>query len=295
MTKATPRARLAIIGGSGLYDMSDLTDKATVSVPTPWGMPSDDIVLASLGGLPVAFLPRHGRGHRFTPSEVPYRANVAALKSLGVEFVLSVSAVGSMREEIAPGHLVIVDQFIDRTVARDRSFFGDGVVGHVSFAEPICEVLRKIVVESAKKSDAPAVVDGGTYICIEGPTFSTKAESRLFRSWGVSVIGMTNLPEARLVREAGMSYATIALATDYDCWHETEEHVSVEAVIAILQQNVRIAQDVIRHVAQALAKPDAPQVSPYVDVTKGAVMTAKGLVPRDTARALASVIGEVLG
>jgi 5'-methylthioadenosine phosphorylase len=291
----SPLARLAIIGGSGLYDMADLVDKTSISVPTPWGMPSDDIVLATLAELPVAFLPRHGRGHRFTPSEVPYRANIAALKSLGVEFVLSVSAVGSMREEIAPGHLVIVDQFIDRTVARDRSFFGAGVVGHVPFADPVCEVLRKIVVESARKTDAPAVVDGGTYICIEGPTFSTKAESKLFRSWGVSVIGMTNLPEARLVREAGMSYATIALATDYDCWHETEEHVSVEAVIAIIQKNVRIAQDVIRHVAATLAMPDAPSVSPFTDVTKGAVMTAKGLVPRDTALALSSVVGDLLG
>jgi len=291
----TTRARLGIIGGSGLYDMADLVDKETVSVSTPFGTPSDDIVLARLGGLPVAFLPRHGRGHRFTPSEVPYRANVAAMKSLGVEFVVSVSAVGSMREEIAPGHLVIVDQFIDRTVGRERTFFGDGAVGHVGFGDPVCEVLRKIVSDAAKKTEAPKVHDRGTYVCIEGPTFSTRAESQLFRSWGVSVIGMTNLPEARLVREAGMSYATIALATDYDCWHETEEPVSVEAVIAILQKNVKTAQDVIRHVATTLAAPGAPQTSPFADVAKGAIMTSRGLIPANTARALRAIVGDVLG
>lgn len=291
----TDKPLLGVIGGSGLYDMAELTDREAVSVETPYGLPSDDLVIGTLEGTRTAFLPRHGRGHRYTPSEVPYRANVWALKSLGCEFILSISAVGSMKESIAPGHLVVVDQLIDRTAGRERSFFGGGLVGHVPFADPVCETLRRLVLEASRATSAPAVHDGGTYICIEGPTFSTKAESRLYRSWGVDVIGMTNLPEARLVREAGMSYATVALATDYDCWHESEEPVSVEAVLAILKQNVAVAQDVVKRTARALAAEDAPRESPYKDVAAMALMTARDAIPVDRRRSARRLFGEYLG
>ncbi len=291
----TTPVRFAVIGGSGLYAMNDLEDVQTHEVETPFGLPSDAVITGTLEGVRVAFLPRHGRGHRYMPTEVNYRANVWALKSLGAEFIVSVSATGSMKEEIEPGHLVIADQFIDRTTDRVRSFFGDGVVGHVGFGDPVCETLRQVVLAAAQKSGAPKVHDGGTYICIEGPTFSTRAESNLFRSWGVSVIGMTNMPEARLAREAQMSYATIALATDYDCWHDSEEDVSVEAVIKILQQNVQNAQNVIRGVAKAAAAGQLPDKSPYADAAKTAVMTARDQIPADARRRLARLYGEILG
>jgi len=285
---------LGIIGGSGLYDMDALEDVTTEVVNTPFGMPSDAIIMGTLHGTRVAFLPRHGKGHRYTPSEVPYRANVWALKSLGVEFVLSVSAVGSMKEDIAPGHLVFVDQFIDRTVGRERSFFGDGIVGHLPFADPVCETFRQLAYTAATKVDV-TVVDGGTYICIEGPTFSTRAESHLFRQWGVSVIGMTNLPEARLVREAGMSYATCALSTDYDCWHETEDDLTVEAIIAVIQQNVKNAQAVIGEVAKALAHDDAPKVSPYKDAAQHAIISSKDGIPVMTRQRAQMLFNDFLG
>ena len=284
---------LGVIGGSGLYDMAGLSDVETRSVETPWGLPSDDIVIGTLAGCRTAFLPRHGRGHRFTPTEVNYRANVAALKHLGCSFVVSVSATGSMKEEIAPGHLVVIDQFIDRTVARPRSFFGDGVVGHIGFGDPICPVLRPVLLDAAKASGA-VTHDGGVYICIEGPQFSTKAESRLYRSWGVSVIGMTNMPEARLAREAGLSYATLALATDYDCWHESEEAVSVEAVIAVLKKNVAVAQEVVRGVAQRLVSPAAVQ-SPWANTIGGAVMTSPEVCALEARRKLRFIAGDLIG
>jgi 5'-methylthioadenosine phosphorylase len=282
---------LGVIGGSGLYDMPGLTDIDVVNVDTPFGQPSDAIVVGTLAGTRTAFLPRHGKGHRYTPTEVPYRANLWALKQLGCSFVVSVSATGSMKEEIHPGDLVIVDQFIDRTTLRPNTFFGGGVVGHVGFADPVCSLLRGMVLVAARASGA-RVHDGGTYVCIEGPTFSTKAESRLFRTWGVSVVGMTNLPEARLAREAGMSYATVALATDYDCWHESEEAVSVEAVMAVLQRSIGSARDVIRSVATQLAAPGAPKHSPFIDATKGAVMTARDAQPIDARRRLALLLRE---
>lgn len=291
---ANARPFLGVIGGSGLYDMPDLGDVERRAVATPWGLPSDELVIGTLAGTRTAFVPRHGRGHRFSPSEVPYLANIAALKMLGCEMVVSVSAVGSLKAEIAPGHLVVVDQFIDRTVGRPRTFFGDGVVGHVPFGDPVCGTLRPILLDAARQSGAP-VVDGGCYVCIEGPTFSTKAESHLHRSWGASVVGMTNLPEARLAREAGMSYATLALATDYDCWHEGEEHVSVEAVVAVLKQNVAVAQRVIRGVAERLAGPGAPTESPFSTVARGAVMTSPDAMPREARRRLAAMIGDTLG
>ena len=285
---------LGVIGGSGLYDMAGLHEVESVAVSTPWGLPSDEIVVGTLGGTRTAFLPRHGRGHRFTPSEVNYRANVAALKQLGCRFVLSVSAVGSMKEEIAPGDLVVVDQFIDRTVGRARTFFGDGIVGHVGFADPVCAVLKSVVLEAAKATGT-TTHDGGTYICIEGPQFSTRAESLLFRSWGVSVIGMTNLPEARLAREAGLSYATLALATDYDCWREDEDAVSVEAVMAVMEKNVAVAKDVIRNVAAALAMPGAPHTSPYADILGSAVMTSPAARTLEAKRRLRHIAGDLIG
>jgi 5'-methylthioadenosine phosphorylase len=286
---------LGVIGGSGLYDMPGIEDVQRVSVQTPFGLPSDDLIVGTLDGTRTVFVPRHGQGHRFTPSEVPYRANLWALKDLGCEFVLSISAVGSMKEEIEPGHFVIVDQLIDRTVGRERSFFGDGIVGHVPFGDPICPTMRGLVLDAAQQSPAPATHDGGTYICIEGPTFSTRAESHLFRSWGVSVIGMTNLPEARLAREAGMSYATVALATDYDCWHDEEEHVTVEQVLATVRQNVANAQEVIRGVARRLAADGAPQKSPYADASAHAIMTQKDTIPVDARRMAQRLFGEYLG
>lgn len=285
---------LGVIGGSGLYDIAGFSDVEAMSLSTPWGTPSDDIVVGTLAGTRTAFLPRHGKGHRFTPSEVNYRANVAALKQLGCRFVLSVSAVGSMQEQIEPGHLVVVDQFIDRTVGRARSFFGEGIVGHVGFADPVCPTLRAIVLDAAKQTTTPTH-DGGTYICIEGPQFSTRAESKLFRSWGVSVIGMTNLPEARLAREAGLGYATLALATDYDCWRDDEEAVSVEAVMAVMQKNIAAAKDVVRNVAAALAAPGAPKTSPYADVLAHAVMTSPAARALEAKRKLRHIAGDLIG
>ena len=295
-TSEDQKPLLGVIGGSGLYDMAGLNDVETRTVQTPWGLPSDDVVIGTVNGTRTAFLPRHGRGHRFTPTEVNYRANVAALKSLGCAFVLSVSAVGSMKEEIAPGHLVVVDQFIDRTVARARSFFGDGVVGHITFSDPICPVLRPLVLAAAQQACAAAGTtahDGGVYICIEGPQFSTRAESLLYRSWGVSVIGMTNMPEARLAREAGLSYATLALATDYDCWRESEEPVSVEAVVATLKKNVGVAQQVIQRVAASLAT-SAP-ASPFARVVDGAVMTSPDVRALEARRKLRFIAGDLIG
>lgn len=243
------RALLGVLGGSGLYQMEGVTDLEWLSIDTPFGAPSDQVGIGRLGGTPIAFLSRHGRGHRQAPHELPYRANIWALKSLGVRWLVSVSAVGSMREVIVPGDVVMVDQFIDRTRVRASTFFEDGVVAHVTFADPVCEVLRGAMLAAAAEEDIRHH-DGGTYVCIEGPSFSTRAESLLYRSWGVHVVGMTNLPEARLAREAQMAYATAALATDYDCWHEGEEEVSVEAVLGTLRTNVAKAQRLVRAVAR---------------------------------------------
>lgn len=285
-------ARIGIIGGSGLYAMDGLSDLREQPVETPFGDPSDAVLLGSLDGEELAFLPRHGRGHRFNPSEVNYRANIWALKSLGVEWIISVSAVGSLREEVVPGHVVLIDQFIDRTKGRAATFFQDGVVGHVAFADPICETLRGLLREAAAGTDA-TVHDGGTYVCMEGPAFSTRAESHLYRSWGGRVIGMTNLPEAKLAREAGMSYATLAMATDYDCWHDGHDAVTVDAVIAVLKANVRLAQDIIRAAVPRVA--GHPGGSPHANAMQNAVMTAAHLVPDDRRAALAVIAGEYLG
>jgi len=244
------KIRIGVIGGSGLYHMEDLEDHRVVSLDTPFGKPSDDYHLGLLRGQGVAFLPRHGRGHRLMPTELPFQANIHGFRQLGVEHLISVSAVGSMKEEIVPGHLVLPDQFIDLTKGRPSTFFGGGIVGHIPFDKPTCATLSDALAQAGEKAGA-TMHRRGTYVCIEGPQFSTRAESLLYRSWGVDVIGMTNMPEARLAREAEICYATLALATDYDCWH-VEEEVSVEQILKIISRNVRTAQDIIRRTVDQL-------------------------------------------
>jgi len=241
-----PRAVLGIIGGSGLYDLPGLGAVRREEVSTPFGPPSDAVVMGRLGDEEVAFLARHGAGHRLLPGEVPYRANIYALKLLGVKRIVSVSAVGSMREAIAPGHLVLPQQFVDRTIARKNTYFGEGVVAHVAFADPVCPQLHEHM-KGACFAAGATVHPMGTYVCIEGPQFSTRAESELYRSWGVDVIGMTALPEAKLAREAEVCYATLALATDYDVWHPGHEEVTVAQVIETMQKNVALAREVLRN------------------------------------------------
>jgi 5'-methylthioadenosine phosphorylase len=281
---------VGVIGGSGLYEIEGLERVEEIRVSTPFGDPSDAIVSGVLGPLRMLFLPRHGRGHRFLPSEVPYRANLWALKSLGAEWCISLSAVGSLKEEIVPGHVVIVDQFIDRTKARPSSFFGDGIVGHVAFGDPVSPVLAGVLAAAARDAGATVHV-GGTYVCMEGPAFSTRAESNLYRSWGASVVGMTNLPEAWLAREAEIAYATVALATDYDCWHPGHDSVSVDAVVAVLQKNVALARRIIQIAAGRV--PDA--LDPLVDgACRHAVMTARERIPRERLDALRPIVGKYL-
>jgi 5'-methylthioadenosine phosphorylase len=246
--------KIGIIGGSGLYGIEGLTDTKWQKVETPWGDPSDEILTGLLGGVPVAFLPRHGRGHKIAPSELNFRANIAAMKQLGVTDILSLSAVGSLKEELPPGHFVIVDQFIDRSFARVKSFFGSGCVAHVSVAHPVCPRLGDALEESAKELGLP-VTRGGTYLVMEGPQFSTLAESNLYRSWGCSVIGMTNMPEAKLAREAEICYATVAMVTDYDCWHEGHEAVTVDQVVKVLFGNADKARSLVKAVLPKIGAP----------------------------------------
>src|SRR3989304_83461 len=236
---------VGVIGGSGLYEMEGLKGVKEVKIKTPFGNPSDAYITGRLGGVKMVFLPRHGRGHRILPSELNFRANIYGMKKLGAEWIISVSAVGSMREEIKPGHIVVVDQFFDRTRGRVSTFFGNGIVGHVEFADPACPHLSSILYEAGQSVGA-SIHKGGTYICIEGPQFSTRAESRIYRKWGVDVIGMTNIPEAKLAREAEICYATLALSTDYDCWHETAGDVSIGDVLRILAESTKIAKSAIR-------------------------------------------------
>lgn len=235
---------IGIIGGSGLYEIPGLTEAAWRPVTTPWGEPSDAILAGRLDGTRCLFLPRHGRGHRISPTHLNYRANIDALKRLGATHVISVSAVGSLREELPPGHFVIVDQFIDRSFAREKSFFGAGIVAHVSMADPVCPGLGDHLEAAARALSLP-VSRGGTYLVMEGPQFSTRAESELYRSWGCSVIGMTNMPEAKLAREAELHYATVAMVTDYDCWHDDHGHVTVDAVVAVMQRNAEQARALV--------------------------------------------------
>ena len=281
---------VGVIGGSGLYDMEGLTDIKEVRVETPFGEPSDAYVTGSLGDTRLVFLPRHGRGHRLLPGEINYRANIYGMKKLGVEWLISVSAVGSMREEIEPGHIVIIDQFFDRTKGRSSTFFGNGIAGHVEFGEPVCGELASALYGAAKEAGA-AVHKGGTYVCMEGPQFSTKAESRMYRSWGVDVIGMTNIPEAKLAREAELCYATIALSTDYDCWHETQESVTVEMILNTIKKNVSTARNIIKG---ALSKIQGPRKCACPSAMKYAVVTDKDVIPEETKKDMELLIGKYL-
>jgi len=287
---------IGVIGGSGIYDLDGLRDLEELTVDTPFGAPSDRLLRGRLGDATVIFLSRHGRGHRMHPHEVPYRANLFALKTLGVDWVISLSAVGSMRVDIRPGDLVVVDQYIDRTWGRPSTFFGDGIVAHVSFGDPVSPVLSDILYQAAvERSRAGGggerVHRGGTYVCINGPQFSTRAESHMYRKFGVDVIGMTAMPEAKLAREAEMSYATLALSTDYDCWHESEEEVTVEAVVAIMKKNARLAREVVALAVERI--PDSHQCI-AASALKGAIMTDPAQVPAATRQRLAPLIGRYL-
>ena len=284
------RAVLGVIGGSGLYPLPGLVGVRRETLSTPFGDPSDAVLVGRLGDEEIAFLPRHGAGHRLTPTEVPYRANLHALKQLGVTRLLSVSAVGSMKEEIEPGHLVLPTQFIDRTFARPRSFFGEGVVAHVSFADPVCPQLHQHMMAACFAAGA-VVHAGGTYLCIEGPQFSTRAESELYRSWKISVIGMTALPEAKLAREAELCYATLALATDYDCWHTGHAPVTVAQVVEIIHQNVALALEVIRAAALALTRL-GPRSCDCGQALDAAVMTAPQQITTLARERLALLLGD---
>ena len=279
---------VGVIGGSGLYELEGLTNVRWRRVRTPFGDPSDEFCTGELEGRPVIFLPRHGRGHRLTPTELNFRANIWGLKSLGVEWIISVSAVGSMKEDVRPLDLVIPDQFVDLTKRRASSFFGDGIVAHVGMADPVCGRLADRL-EKAARQTTSRVHRGGTYVCIEGPQFSTRAESRVYRSWGVDVIGMTNMPEAKLAREAELCYATLALATDYDVWHETHAAVSVEAVVANLLKNVATAKEVLRAVIPLIGGTrdcECPRL------LQDAVITSSAGFPHATRRRLDLLIGK---
>jgi len=284
-------AKIGIIGGSGLYQMPELTEIDEIEIQTPFGDPSDKFILGTLESERVAFLPRHGRGHRFTPTEVPFRANIYGMKLLGVERILSASAVGSLQEKYAPLDMVIPDQFFDRTRARAResTFFGEGIVAHVAFAHPVCSSLGAVLAESCQAANVKAH-RGGTYLCMEGPAFSTVAESNVYRSWGMDVIGMTNLQEAKLAREAEICYATLALVTDYDCWHPGHDAVTVETVIEYLNKNVRNAQTIIREAVKKLTgKPRECKCSVAL---KNAIFTAPNLWPEATTRKLEAIIAK---
>jgi 5'-methylthioadenosine phosphorylase len=283
--------KIGIIGGSGLYQMPELKNVREQEVNTPFGKPSDAFIIGELDGVEVAFLARHGRGHRILPTELPFRANIYAMKLLGVEYILSVSAVGSLQEKYKPTDMVIPDQFFDRTRARaeESTFFGQGIVGHITFAHPVCDELGDILEESCKTVGVE-VHRGGTYLCMEGPAFSTKAESNVYRQWGMDVIGMTNLQEAKLAREAEIAYATLALVTDYDCWHEGHDEVSVEMVIEYLHKNVRNAQLIMKDAVQRLAAKTTP--NQFEGATKNAIFTAPEFWNSETAKKLEAIIGK---
>lgn len=281
---------VGVIGGSGLYEMEGLEEIQRISLKTPFGDPSDAYVVGRLEGVKVAFLPRHGKGHRIQPSSLNFRANIFGMKMLGVQWIIGVSAVGSMKESIHPGDMVIPNQFIDRTVGRPSTFFTNGIVAHVSFADPVCPVLSQILFQEGKEVGATVQKDG-TYLCIEGPQFSTRAESKLYRTWGVDIIGMTNIPEAKLAREAEICYATIAFATDYDCWHETEQDVSIGDVLRILAQSTKIAKSAIRNAVKHL--PDKRECI-CATALKYALITGKKYIPEKTKKDLEPLIGKYI-
>jgi 5'-methylthioadenosine phosphorylase len=286
----TAQAKIGIIGGSGLYKMDALTEVEELDLDTPFGKPSDALILGTLEGTRVAFLARHNRNHTLMPSELPFRANIYAMKSLGVEYLISASAVGSLKAEVKPVDMVVPDQFIDRTKNRVSTFFGEGIVGHIAFGEPICQNLAGVLADAIESLalDGVTLHRGGTYVCMEGPAFSTKAESNLYRSWGATIIGMTNLPEAKLAREAEIAYATLALATDYDCWHPDHDSVTVEMVIGNLHKNAVNAQRVIQAVVQRLSTDPPP--SEAHSALKYAIITPLDKVPPATKAKLALLL-----
>jgi len=284
------KVEVGIIGGSGLYAMPGIAGLQEVELQTPFGAPSDALMVGELDGRRVAFLARHGRGHRILPSELNFRANIYALKMLGVEYILSVSAVGSLKEEHKPTDFVIPDQFIDRTFARVGTFFGEGIVAHVGFGDPVCSVVAKAFAQGCEEVGVVGKL-GGTYVCMEGPQFSTRAESNLYRSWGADVIGMTNLQEAKLAREAEMSYATLAMVTDYDCWREGHDDVTVEQVVAVIHQNSANAGKVVRAAVAALPKGVK---SPYSNALEYAIMTDKKMIPQETRQKLSLLLDKYM-
>jgi 5'-methylthioadenosine phosphorylase len=281
---------LGVIGGSGLYEMEGMKNVRHVRVRTPFGDPSDALVVGEIGGRTLAFLPRHGRGHRIPPFQINFRANIYAMKKIGVRWLLSLSAVGSMKERIRPGDIVVVDQFFDHTRLRPNTFFSDGIVGHIPFADPVCPSLAELAYRAARKV-VRRVHRGGIYLCMEGPAFSTRAESRIFRKWGVDVIGMTNMPEAKLAREAEICYATLALATDYDCWHESGEDVSIEAILEIIRQNVEHSKRIIREVAMRLPGEDECVCG---ETLRYAIITDRKKIPSATRKRLDLLLGKYL-
>ncbi|MBI4489965.1 MAG: S-methyl-5'-thioadenosine phosphorylase [Deltaproteobacteria bacterium] len=281
---------VGVIGGSGLYQMEGLEKVREIQVETPFGKPSDAYVRGILDGTELVFLPRHGKGHRWLPTEVNFRANIFGMKKLGVEWIISVSAVGSLREEIAPGHVVIPDQFIDRTTQRQGTFFGKGIVAHVSFADPFCRVLCEPLIRAAGEEGA-RVHPAGTYLCMEGPHFSTRAESLLYRSWGAHVIGMTNLQEAKLAREAEICFGTLALATDYDCWNQAAGEVEIEHVLAVLRENTQLAQRIIRRTIRYFPQRRSCGCATSL---KDAIITERSKIPKKTRKVLQPIIGKYL-
>ncbi len=282
---------IGVIGGSGLYNMKELKNITEVLVETPFGMPSDNLIVGELDGIQVAFLARHGRGHRINPTNLPARANIYAFKKLGVKMLISASACGSMKKEYAPGHIVVIDQFVDRTKHRNDTFFDDNIVAHVSMADPICNSLADVLYETGKEVGAE-VHKGGTYLNMEGPQFSTRAESHLYRSWGIDVIGMTNFTEARLAREAEICYASLAMVTDYDCWHEEEEEVTVDMVIKTLNRNAQTAQSIIKNAIHKI-KDHAGDCA-CNEALKYALITNPDSIPDNLKKKLNLLIGKYI-
>ena len=285
-----PQAKVGVIGGTGLYDIEGLADVEEVDISTPFGKPSDTIVVGKLEGVGVAFLPRHGRGHSIMPTEVPSRANIYALKSLGVEHIIAINSVGSLKEGIRHGELVIVDQLVDRTKGRVSTFFGDGIVAHIQFADPFCPELRQVLYEAAGEAGAD-VHPRGTYMVMEGPAFSTRAESHLHRSWGADVIGMTALPEAKLAREAEICYAIIACSTDYDSWHEYKEPVSVEMIVGTLHRNIELSKKIIK---LTVSRVPSSRDCVCASAMRGAVITAPDAMPAEQKKKLSLLIGKYI-
>ena len=284
---------IGLIGGSGVYDIPGLLETDWRAVTTPWGEPSDKLLIGTLDGIKCVFLPRHGRGHRISPSHLNYRANIDAMKRLGVTDIISLSAVGSLREDLPPGHFVIVDQFIDRSFAREKSFFGDGCVAHVSMAHPTCPRLGDALEQTARALALP-VTRGGTYLVMEGPQFSTRAESALYRQWGCSVIGMTNMPEAKLAREAEICYATVAMVTDFDCWHPDHDHVTVDSVVAVMHRNADNARQLVSAVIPRVAAARAACQAGCDRALDNAIITAPPFRDPELMRRLDAVAGRVL-